>query len=763
MRKKLLLGVILFLFTFSSIYGIFIISLEPTQETPSPQSSAIANDFMTELLEDKSLEYGQKGYFSNIYEPSLQATYYGLSILDATGRLDMVQIPAVKNFIMSFYDNNTKLFYDSYAYRAIDITSFERPYPLASLLEINCYAVLSLEILGYIHLIDSPEMLDFTMTCINSTSSGFIGRPYDHDLTEHEKTATADNSFYAIQIVEALSDWSFYPNLKDNLINFLSDLQDYNFGGFMNDEDKSFPSLGYNEPNMASTYYCIKSLEILNDLTGFNNNLFESYMMDLYDNATHSFHYFSSTEDDYDIIATAMGMEIAHIMNIDNISIDRCVSFLKNVRNNYGIWGSTVISSQYELIDTFQVIRSIEGAGKLSQMNYQDFNIMASATFNLYYLTGFSLLSEEYISTKTLYNLVSSYDLYDCVLELLPIGYLTTLLEDTYKYYSVSDYHTFLACGNLVTEKDFRSMPIEYYNQGDHSHVFITDFMKDHKSMYHVLRSLQVISKLEEFQSVCNLTDLIYYIIDCQFILDGYENTGGFLLSTNLRAFSEERQNHSIYLENSYYAVKALQLLAEILDIESFADLGFDEVKFISYIKNKIVEITDEIFFNPSYTDNSEITLEHTYYACEMLTSFSSFGYDIQNIKNYIVNHLDYSNIKNVYYSYRLADLLDIDIYFIEGYIYKLIEKIYSLDFKEFYLSDSRNHIEQEALLWVADLLLNFKNPNIKPVVNYKSILPHAIVFFTIFTIAPGTVFFITKKEASKLNLKNLKKKLKFK
>ncbi|MFX0058445.1 MAG: hypothetical protein ACFE8J_09115 [Candidatus Heimdallarchaeota archaeon] len=762
MRKKIVFGVLFVLLLFG-IYGIFGLSVAPVNQESTPHSSAISEDFIPELLEDKSLEYGQKGYFPNIYEPSLQATYYGLSVLNAIGRLDVIHKPNTRDFIMSFYDNTTKLFWDSYAYRATDLTSFERPYPLASLLEINCYAVLSLEMLGYIHLIDSTAMIDFVMSCINSTTSGFIGQEYDPNLFSFEKVATADNTFYAIQIIDLLSDWSAYPNLRNNIISFINALQDQD-GGFFNDQDKVLSSLGYNEPNMASNYYCIKSLEMLNDLTGFNNNTFKTYMMGLYDNVSHSFRFFAPYENDYDIIATAMGMEIAKIMNFQNVDINNCMVFLVNMRNSYGIWGSTVRFNRYELIDNFQVIRSIKEIGKISTLSYQDLSIIASATINLYYTTGFSLISEHYSSTQTLYTLITSFDLYDRVLELLPIGYLTAQLESMYKYYSVTDYHTFLAVSNLELERSFRSLPIEYYNEGDHSHIYTTDLMSDHKSMYHALRSLQYISKLEEFQSVCNLTELLHYVIDCQFVEDdNYENYGGFLPRTTLKLYSLERQNHSIYFESSYYAVKTLQFLADFLGIESLVDLGFDANAFLDYVNGRIRETSSELYFDPIYATNPEIVLEQTYYACEIYTSLGSLNHLTQKIKNYINNHLSYRNLKNVYYSYKLSELLHLNIYFVEAYIYNLTEYLYTPSFKEFYLNDAKQYIEQEALLWVADLLLNFENPNINPVVDYKSMLPHALTFFTFFPIAFGTVFYLTKKGTKKLDLKNLKKKLKFK
>ncbi|MFX1557193.1 MAG: hypothetical protein ACFFC9_08060, partial [Promethearchaeota archaeon] len=459
MKKKLSFGILLLFFLIGT-HGFMVFSINSIQLAITPQSSGISDDFMIELLEDKSLLYGQQGYFPKVYEPSIQATYYGLYILNTIGRLDLVHKPTIRDFIMSFYDNETHLFWDSYAYRATDLTIFERPYPLASLLEINCYAILSLEILGYIHLIDSSRMIEFVMNCINSTSSGFIGQEYDPNLYSFEKIATMDNTFFAIQIIDILADWSSYPNLRNNLVAFISGLQEKN-GGFFNDQVKAFSSLGYNEPNMASSYYCITSLKMLNDLTGFNNNTFESFMLELYNNESQYFRFYSASDNEYNIIATAMGMEIAKIMDFKNVSINGCLTFLKDMRNNYGIWGSTTSVNRYELIDSFQVIRAIAAVEMISIFSYHDQSTIASTIINLFYNRGFSLISEQYSSAQTIYTLINSYYLYNCVLELLPIGYINTILTDLYKYYSYSDYHTFLACCGLESERNLRSMPIE--------------------------------------------------------------------------------------------------------------------------------------------------------------------------------------------------------------------------------------------------------------------------------------------------------------
>ena len=90
------------------------------------------------VFDAKLNDYGSYGYFPQIYEPSLQATYYALYILDAIGKLNEIDQIAVKDYIMSHYDNNSDLFIDKYAQRYLDTDIDLDYYPWTSVLEVNC-------------------------------------------------------------------------------------------------------------------------------------------------------------------------------------------------------------------------------------------------------------------------------------------------------------------------------------------------------------------------------------------------------------------------------------------------------------------------------------------------------------------------------------------------------------------------------------------------------------------------------------------------
>ena len=68
-----------------------------------PKASSITNNYETieSIFTQKLADYSQLGYFPQYYEPSLQATYYALYILEAVGKLDQINKTSVLNYILS--------------------------------------------------------------------------------------------------------------------------------------------------------------------------------------------------------------------------------------------------------------------------------------------------------------------------------------------------------------------------------------------------------------------------------------------------------------------------------------------------------------------------------------------------------------------------------------------------------------------------------------------------------------------------------------
>jgi len=196
-------------------------------DTPKLSFSNGNDEIIDEIFEAKLDNFSTFNYFPHFYEPSLQAIYYVLYILNKLDRLDQINKTKILNCITSYYNESTHLFSDKYSQRYLDTDFSQIYYPLSSILEVNCYAVLSLEILNRLDLINVQEYIDFIWSCYNEQTSGFTGRPYDTSLPDKFKLLTMDNTYYAIIILNLLmnENWALRVNEKYELIRYISSLQ----------------------------------------------------------------------------------------------------------------------------------------------------------------------------------------------------------------------------------------------------------------------------------------------------------------------------------------------------------------------------------------------------------------------------------------------------------------------------------------------------------------------------------------------------------
>jgi len=148
------------------------ISIEHPGSFPNLSTNNL--NYVSEILNSKLDAYNSSGYFPQLYQPSLQATYYALYILSEIGRRSNTNQTKISNYIMSCYNHSSYIFKDDYSRRYLDINISKTYYPYTSLLEVNCYAF-SLHILNRIDLIDVQESIDFICSCYQPITSGFIG------------------------------------------------------------------------------------------------------------------------------------------------------------------------------------------------------------------------------------------------------------------------------------------------------------------------------------------------------------------------------------------------------------------------------------------------------------------------------------------------------------------------------------------------------------------------------------------------------------
>ncbi len=687
-------------------------------EVEYPELASLRNnEIINSIFDARVSDYSDLGYFPQIYEPSLQATYYGLYILDTIGKLNHINQSEIINYIMSHYDIGSNRFMDTLAYRYLD-TDFSKTYfPLNSILEVNCYAILSLKLLNRTDLFNTQGMIDFIWDCYNPEASGFIGQPYSAELEDGFRVSTADNTFFAIFTLNLLMDnWVGYSSKIQDIIQFINNLQypgglGWMGGGFRNDDNTFVDTLNpFFEPNLISSYYCIKALEIFGMEESINIVDFHQFLDYLYDSNSH---YFRISEWDYNvnytnIVATALGLELSDITSYGNIDRDEVIAFIIRNRNSFGNWDQSTLVELHEFTDTFQIIRSLRNSNETSQFSLEEKNQIGNSTLMYSSYEGYSLLSDDYTSMSYLHTIISSFSLFNRVSD-LEIQELYTRIKNSYidfADFGISRYFY----GYLLDETElfwFRSHPIEYYTSGHKNYLKDISQLNSHKSTYFALESLRKLFKLDDFATEFDLMNLVNNIVETQFLNDSYyENYGGFSPILKYDVDRSEYLNTIIYCEYTYYALRCLEILSNFLAL-NITDLGFDITALYTYLNRNTIENTETLYFNPSYISDVATILQNTYYMIYILKILNLYDKNTEKIETYVKNNLNYNNIKNIYYSYKISEILDLDIGFNSDLTQDLIQNIYSDEIEEFYLTPDKNKIELEAFLWISELARN--------------------------------------------------------
>ena len=683
---------------------------------PILSSSKTNYEIIQEIFSDKLSDYSSLGYFPQVYEPSLQATFYALYIYEVIEQLDQISVNDTIEFIMSCYNNTTNIFYDKYGYRYLD-TDFSRTYySLSTLLEVNCYAILSLDILNRLDLIDKQKSIDFIWSCYNPISSGFIGQPYSMDLHESFKISTMDNTYFAVMSLDLLmDDWSSYTVRKNELIQYINNLQDsvsidWRYGGFYNDNNNTFDSLApTKEPSLLSSYYCIKTLEVFEMGATINEISFHQFLDELYITNENYFEMSKLDHNYTNIVATAIGLDLSITTGYSSINQNAVTNFILNHRNHLNIWDSSTTVTMYELIDTFQIIRSLNSTGTISTFTSSEKTQIANATKNFYQFKGFSLTSKEYTSLKLINTIVSSFQLFDRISD-LDIQNLYLLIRECFRQYNYPDnWYGFIDYINADPLKSgFRSYPIEYYNIGHRNYITEVDMVMTFKSLFFALDSMTKLFKLDDFKAEFGLEILINDIIQSQFLSDSYpEFYGAFLPMRGYSFFSYESQIKKIFFKYSYYAIKSLEVLVNHLNLGSIVNLSFNKGALYGYIERNIVETSSTLYFDPRYTSNVDIILQNTYYMIYILKALGLYDLNSQKIEEFVLQNINYNNINNIYYSYKISENLDLEIDFNLQLTGDLVKSLYSEDLKEFYISSDREIINQEIFLWICEMAKN--------------------------------------------------------
>ncbi len=686
-----------------------------TENTIANSSQQTNLQIIEEILDEKVADFTNNGYFSQLYTPSLQGTYYGLYILDILDRLDLINQTEITNYIMAQFNDDYNIFMDDYSFRYLDTDFDLKYYPLTSILQTNCYVILSLQLLNRLNLIDTQYIIQFIWSCFDSEQGGFIGQPYDNNLEEEFKIATLDNTFFAVITLDLLmNDWMQYTTERDLIINYVNGLQsnipsDLLFGGFLNDNNIEFESLDSFDLNILSCYYAIKTLEIFKMVDTIRIDDFNQYLSNLYDDDLNYFQYSRVMPyNNYsNIVATSIGLDLSLKTECPAINHSELLDFIINNRNEYDIWDASTSHNIYELIDTFRILKSLEESGNLAILTQTDKENIVNALNLFKSYCSFSLIPKEYTSQELMYSIIQSFSLYNRISD-LELHELYKQIEKTYfdsSQIQSRGFYSYMNVDGLYSI--LRTLPIEYYNVGNHYYTEEIDYAYSHKNTYMALKSLESLFKLDDFEFIHDLEEILNSIINSQFLDESSNKFGAFLPYENFSVILKEYQEKFIFFHYSYYAIKCMDFITHYLDLGIVSELNFDKSALISYLEKNIVETPTTLYYNSNNTNNIEAILQDTYFLVDLLMILDEYLLDTEKIKNYILENIDYTNIKNIYYCYKLDEILDLGIEFDIELTHLLIKNIYDNTLKEFYTSTEHKEIDGEILYWICYMSRN--------------------------------------------------------
>jgi len=717
-KTRVIVSVVLIVvLAYFSTIGIKSVAIHDERQNENFDLVAISDASNLEILRSvfdaKNADYATYGYYPQIYYGSLQATYYSLYVLDAIGKLGDINQQVVIDYILSFYNSSSHIFSDENAQRYFASKIPGRYYPLSTLLQVNCYAVLSLDILNSINSIDIAAMVDFIWDFYHPNLHGFIGQPYDSSLEEGFKVPTADNTYYAVITLDTLGvDWNLRSQERSDITSFIDGLQSLGSStGFYNDNEGMFDSLMEPEPNQFASYYCLKTLETFGssyidivDKTKFHQHLTMLYHSEgAYFDISDSMWVVNYSN----IVSTAINLELADITGFVSFTRSDVVSFILNNRNYRGGWEASTTVKYHELIDTFQIVRSLSETGDILGLSLGDKDEISSFIALFAQERGYSLLSEDYTSVDLIYSLVSSYEYFGKIGELNIQSIYDLLVSTVLERWGNYD---FFSCTAMDLKKvSFRSKPFDYDTAGHHKFVDEINSISSHQNIFKSLDSLKKIFKLNDFASQFDLNIVLQEVINSQFLDPSYtDNFGGFLININIGS-SSEWKNDLVYLKYSYYAIQTMEIISQFLGLgnvtgQYFDDLGFDKTALATYIVRNMVETPTELYFDAKYSDDVELALENLYDAVYILNAIDQFNLDVIKIKNFVVNHLNYSNAKNLYYSYKISEYLDLNVNFDVEQTHSLVQSIYSDTYNKFYISADRRELEHDVFMWLCEI-----------------------------------------------------------
>ncbi len=669
---------------------------------------------LDELLDGRLSDYNLYGCFQEHYTPSIRDTYFALYALDAIDKLDQINESIILNYITAHYNSTNNEFQDSYSLRFYDLVDSEAFYQNSPLLT-YCYAVLSLDIMGELDVLAHKNITNYIWSCHDSDTGGFFGHPTP--TTSPQNIPTAENTFFAVKVLNFLNfNWNNYAAQRSQIVSFLNSLQiqspynSFTHGGFNNDLEDSVDTVLRYDPNLRSAFFVLITLDSFNMLDVINIENFMQYIEGLYDLDSGCFYYnyFNKISKIYNIFSTALGMELAELIGFtydDMLSLN----FLLNNRMALGGWENTQYLGNYELIDTYEVIRYFKRNGKLSNLNNLTREEIHSFILRFQQMEGFSTLSKDHISLKVIWNTVSAFDINYRISD-LNLQELYEVIESAHKTYDFGGLGEGTFYGPVTTNLssvNYRTAPLEYKGTRNHNYTNEIGFLHSAEHIFYALFALDSIYKLDDFSSANNLSELLEHLVDCQFLEANHSRYGGFIPDYQFSMYSPEYFEDYIYLRYAYFTIRGIEILDSFLYDGNITNNGINLDALYTFISRNTVETSQYLYYDPYYSDDFSDILEDTYHMVYILSAIGSYNLNTQKIVNYILSILDYTDFRDIYYAYRISKILNNSIDFDIGSVRNLLFNLFIEEEEEFFNSYISEIPDTNMIFWICDIAKN--------------------------------------------------------
>ena len=686
------------------------------EDLSKPWSSSGYNQAdIDDLLDGRLSDFDISGNFEQFYEPSIRDTYYALYIANALGKVSQLNGTEITNYIMSRYSLITNKFQDDYSLRFYDLGDSEASYQSSPLLA-YCYAVLALDILGQMGQIQQTDILSYIWSCFDYSTGGFWG--YPNPTGSPQDISTAENTYYAVKVLNHLGiDWMYYSTEKTLIVNYLNLLQDQNdlfpmyYGSFKNDQNDLVETVAGWDPNLRSCFYAIKTLNSLDMQSTINDIGFRQYLGEVYNDVEDFFcyNYFEVSSREYNVPSTAYGIDLAGLVGF-SFDSSSCIDFLLNNRNQDGGWGNSDNSQNYELVDTFEVIKYFYESSSMDLIGAFDKSEIFDFLLKFQQEKGFSTLSRRHTSIKTISSTVSAFKLNSRESD-LDIQQIYDYISDAHIYYDfagpLGEGSWYGLSNTDYSRVNYRTAPLEYKSTTRYDYSSNIAHFDSNEYVYYALDALEKIYKLDDFSSGVNLTEFIENLAGCQFLEPAESRYGGFLPSYRYILYDSSLQNKYVSMRYTYFTLKVIQILDAFLTSVDIGDLGIDTTALGVFINKGLKTTSQYQYYQPYHsTDASEI-LENTYFMVYAMLALDMYNLDSQKIINYASSNMDYTNLKDTYNLWRLSQLLNYSYNFDIETTRNLIDALYDSDKKEYFPFVDALIQDTDALYWICDIAAN--------------------------------------------------------